>query len=188
MTEQQFMSADETDRYIDERIQKALKQRPKRGIIQRAGGLVWGLLWLVLICTVIAVFAFALRVQYGIPIPLPASLVATAGVAFSTAAAPLPTAARVQQQPAGAHGPRYTPFYGDAQEATAEPTLTILPAPTATESFWTPEEQTQIAATATAFIEVIPTAPPEFIGYVDERCRDAGAVEESLTLQLFCKK
>lgn len=186
MTEQHFMTADETDRYIDGRIQRALK--PRRGIVQRAGGFIGSLLWIVLILSVITVFAFAARVQYGLPIPLPDSLVATAGVAFSTAAAPLPTA-RPEQQPAQPIGgaapwPTLTP----EPAAQDEPTLTVPPVLTATPSFWTPAEQTQIAATATAFIEVVPTAPPAFAEYVDERCRDPEQVAESATLQLFCRK
>lgn len=121
MTEQ-FMTADETDRYIDERIKRAM--RPERGIIGRAWGLIVGALWLALIVLVILVFALAARVQYGLPIPLPESLVATAGVTFSTAAAPLPTArqAGVPQQPA----PALVPFYRGT-EAPEQPTGTPEP-------------------------------------------------------------
>lgn len=71
----------------------------KRGIVGRVWGLIVGLIWLALIGLVITVFAFAARVQYGIPIPLPVNMVSTAAITFSTAAAPLPTARQVQQQP-----------------------------------------------------------------------------------------
>jgi len=183
---EQYMTPEETDRYVDERIRRAM--HPKRGIVGRVWGLIVGLIWLVLIGLVIAVFAFAARVQYGLPIPLPQSLVSTAAVTFSTAAAPLPTARRQEpgaaQQPAPALVPFYRPTVVEEQP-TPTPEPTQAPAPT---SFWTEEELKAFTATAEAFYqpETLPTAPPAFVQYVDERCRDAGAVEASATLQLFC--
>jgi len=122
---QEFMTAEETDRYVDDRIRRAM--HPKRSIVGRVWGLITALLWLVLIGLVIAVFAFAARVQYGLPIPLPSSMVSTAAVTFSTAAAPLPTA---RQVPAGG-APPAAPAPPSDQGAAPWPTLTPeQPAPT----------------------------------------------------------
>lgn len=104
----------------------------KLGLIRRVCGLIVGALWLILISVVIAAFAFALRVQYGVPIPLPDSLVRTAAVTFSTAAAPLPTARVEQNRPSNS----LPGIIG----APAWPTLTM----------------TQEAAT----VEALPTATP----------------------------
>lgn len=164
----------------------------KRGFIQRVWGVVIGALWLALAGLVIAVFAFALRIQYGVPVPIPDALVRTAAVTFSTAAAPSARARverdRPAQQPGGLGGapawPTLTPTSAD------EPT----PMPTDPASFWTPEEKTafSIAATATdvAFYDAqtLPTAPPEFVKAVEDDCADPERVAESATLQLFCKK
>lgn len=123
------------------------------------------------------------------PIPYLSQFIATPQTIYSTSA-PVRTAqlgavpARQQPMTGGAAPwPTLTP--------TQEPVLLMLtlpPAPTPTAGFWTPAEQTQIAATATAFIEVIPTAPPAFVQYVDEHCKDPEVVAQSPTLQLFCKK
>jgi len=145
MTEQ-YMTPDETDRYVDERVRQILKQHPKRGIIGRVWGLIVGLIWLVLIGLVIAVFAFAARIQYGLPIPLPANLVSTAAVTFSTAAAPLPTARQVQQQPSGG-----APVIVGAP---AWPTLTPEP-PTLT----------QEAAPPVALPNLVPSNPDDNPGF-----------------------
>lgn len=92
-----------------------------------------------------------------------------------------------RQEPPSSPLPRFTPFYGGAviagELATVEPTAT---SEAASSSFYTPEEQAAFQATDEAFYTEIPTAEPAFIEYVDERCKDAGAVEESRTLQLFC--
>lgn len=124
MTEQ-FMTPEETDRYIIDLIRRVTGQR-KSGVLHRVWGLVIGALWLTLIGLVIAVFAFALRVQYGMPIPIPDSLVATAAVTFSTAAAPLPTA-QIQQR----REPPALPVAGAAPWPTLTPTQVpvIAPAP-----------------------------------------------------------
>jgi hypothetical protein len=201
MTEQ-YMTADETDRYIDERIKRAM--RPKRGIVGRVWGLIIGLIWLVLIGLVIAVFAFAARVQYGLPIPLPESLVSTAVVSFSTAAAPLPTARQVQQQPVGGAQPALVPFYRatdepaqptttpePTQEATADKELTAIsirlaPTETAQTAEWRAVEANDYQYFYDPY--ALPTAEPGFSEAVAEKCRDPEQVAESATLRLFCRK
>lgn len=191
---EQFMSADETDRYIDERVKKTLAQRPKVGPLRRLGQMVGNVVIIALIALVALVFALVARLQYGVPVPLPASLVATAGVVYSTSVAPprnspaLPPQRPVAAQEGGA--PALVPFWGSpvVEEPTPAPTLTVPAAPTPTPGFWTPEEETQVAATATAFIEIIPTAPPAFVGYVDERCKDPELVAQSALLQAWCPK
>ncbi len=184
------------DEYL--RLVRAGRQ-PKISPLRRLGQTVGNIIIFVMIALVALVFALVLRLQYGVPIPLPAGLVATAGVVYSASVAPpLNTPAKPPQRPvegreaneSSALPPRFTPFYGAPAGEEATPTVesTSSPAPTATESFWTPEEQTQIAQTATAFIVEVPTAPPAFVSYVDERCKDAEIVAQSKLLELFCKK
>jgi hypothetical protein len=200
---QEYMTPDETDRYIDERIRRAM--HPKRGIVGRVWGLITGLIWLVLIGLVIAVFAFAARVQYGLPIPLPQSLVSTAAVTFSTAAAPLPTARQVPvggAQPVPAqpafvdHGaapwPTLTPT---AEEATDTPALTSNTQLTAIAVKFAPTETAQAvewralsANDYQYFYDPYTLQTPEtgFVEGVKEKCRDPEKVKASATLQLFC--
>jgi hypothetical protein len=144
-TEQKFMTADETDRYVDGRIKQAM--HPKRGVIGQLGVLVTNIAIIVLIVLGIAVFLFVLRINYGLPVPLPANIVGTAAVTFSTAAAPLPTARQVQQQPASMPAP---PSSG------ADPWPTLTPEPP------TP---TQEAAPPVALPNLVPSNPDDNPGF-----------------------
>lgn len=180
--EQQFMSADETDRYVDSRIERALQERrraPRRGFMQSVGRAVNIIVSLVLFSLLGAVLYYIAAMQYHLPLPL--NLTATEQTVYSTsvpAQQPLPTQ-RVYMSPVPPQ--EQAPVINVAQ-----PTLTLPPTPTVVPSFWTAEEQTQIVATATAFIEVIPTAPPEFIKYTQEQCRDPEKVADSWMLQQMC--
>lgn len=71
------------------------------------------------------------------------------------------------------------------------PTPTAAPTPTATAdtgSFWTPAEQTAIAATEQAWYDpaTLPTAPPAFVEAVQEGCNDPAKLEQSALLRTFC--
>lgn len=176
------MSVNLTDeQYLDLLLRGQKKAAPRRRF-SLGDCIVWVLAAIMFVVFVAALLPNIAASYPGLPVL--AQFIATPRAVFSTS---LPAR---QQQPAGvppqtgaAPWPTLTP---EPQEA--RPTLTLPAAPSPTEGFWSPADETAFAATATAFIEVIPTAPPDFARYVDERCKDAGAVEESATLQLFCKK
>lgn len=175
-------SAYYTEAELQTLIQRELaKERATKP--RRREGLISSLLWWGFLLAMSGAFILLTADHFKV---IPQSMIdrvlpATAGVVFST-----PVAAPAQRP---ASQPHLTPSYRAtpapvfsgmiAQEPTAEPIPT---------TFWTAEELAQFEATATAFIEVIPTAPPAFIEYTLAQCKDAEIVAASALLRAWCPK
>ncbi len=160
--------------------------------VVRRGFNIGGCVVWVLAAIMFVVFVAALLPNIAASYPALSRFAGTAGVTFSTPMG-APQNTRVlpsQSRPAASEGdaPALVPFYGSpvVEEATPQPTATALPTPTP--QFWTEEERAAFTATAEAFYMVIPTAPPAFTAYVDERCKDPELVAQSALLQAWCPK
>ena len=179
------MSIELTDeQYLELLLQAREKQGGRRRRFSLGGCVVW------LACGVIFFGTLAVmlpQIAAIYPVPVLSTMFVTPQIVVGT---PLPVMR--QQQPSGDAQPAALP--PSDQGAAPWPTLTPEPptpeptqAPVPT-SFWTEEERAAWTATAEAWHDpqTLPTAPPDFAKYVDERCRDPEQVAESATLQLFC--
>jgi hypothetical protein len=165
----------------DQQYLEALLTQRKRRRFSISGCIVWLASGVIFVVT-LAVMAPQIAATY--PVPVLSSLFATPQSVFGTA---VPTGQQPRGAPAWQGGAAPWPTLTPTREVE-QPTLTVPVVPTPTAGFWNPTEIAAFTATVEAFYrpETLPTAPADFAKYVDERCRDAGAVEKSRTLQLFC--